>query len=97
MDVYWHCGQELDTLPYSYRKSLSTCDALLDIVYAGQMELDRGGELELVQIDFSAGFDRGNHRSLVFKLREAGVGGMILDVFQNVLSSSTQRVYVDGV
>ena len=60
---------------YSYRKRLGTCDALLDIVCAGQLELDRGGELALFQIDFSAAFDRVNHGGLVFKLREAGVGG----------------------
>ena len=33
----------------------------------------------------------------MFKLREAGVGGLILKVFQNFLSSRTQRVKVDGV
>ena len=82
---------------YSYRKSLGTCDALLDIVCAGQMELDRGGELALVQIYFRAVFDRVNHGGLVFKLREAEVGGMILKVFQNFLPSRTQRVKVDGV
>ena len=76
---------------------MGTCDALLDIVCAGQLELDRGGELALVQIDFSAAFDRVNHGGLVFKLREAGVGGLILKVFQNFLSSHTQRVKVDGV
>ena len=32
-----------------------------------------------------------------FKLREAGVGGLILKVFQNYLSSRTQRIKVDGV
>ena len=82
---------------YSYRKRLGTCDALLDIVCAGQLELDRGGELALVQIDFSAAFERVNHGGLVCKLREAGVGGLILKVFQNLLSSRTQRVNVDGV
>ena len=82
---------------YSYRKRLATCDALLDIVCAGQLELDSGGELELIQIDFSVAFDGVNHGGLVFKLREAGVGGLILKVFQNFLSSHTQRVKVDGV
>ena len=53
---------------YSYRKRLGTCDTLLDIVCAGQLELDRGGELALVQIDFSADFDRINHGGLVFCL-----------------------------
>ena len=79
----------LSSHQYSYRKGLGTCDALLDIVCAGQLELDRGGELALVQIDSSAAFDRVNHGVLVFKLREAGVGGLILNVFQNFLSSCT--------
>ena len=82
---------------YSYRKRLGTCDALLRIVCAGQLELDRGRELALVQIDFSEAFDRVNHEGLVLKLREAGVGGLIMKVFQNFLSSRTQRVKVDGV
>ena len=79
---------------------MGTCDALLDIVSTGQMELDRGGELALVQIDFSAAFDKVNHGGLVFKLQEAGVGGMILKVFQIFLSSRTERVKIgkiDGV
>ena len=50
----------LPSYQYSYRKRLGTCDALLDIVCAGQLELDRGGELALVHIDFSAAFDRLN-------------------------------------
>ena len=80
----------LSSHQYSYRKGLGTCDALLDIVYAGQLELDRGGELALVQIDFSAAFDRVNHGGLVFKLWEAGVGGLILKAFQNFLFSHNQ-------
>ena len=61
------------------------------------MELDWGGELVLVQIDFSVAFDRVNHGDLVFKLCEAGVGVMILRGFQNFLYNRTQRVNVDGV
>ena len=57
----------------------------------------RGGELALVQIDFSAAFNRVKHGGFGFKLREAEVGGMILKVFQNILSSRTQRAKVDGV
>ena len=69
----------------------------LDIVCAGKMKLEGGGEVAIVQIDFSAAFDRVNHGGLVFKLREAGIGGMILKVFQNILSSRTKRVKVDDV
>ena len=33
----------------------------------------------------------------MIKLQEAGVGGRILKVFQNILSNRTQRVKIDGV
>ena len=82
--AFWSFFGEICGLPshqYSYRKRLGTSDALLDIVCAGQLELDRGGELALIQIDFSAAFDRVNRGGLVFKLREARVGGLILKVF----------------
>ena len=98
--MFWSLFGEifgLSSHQYSYRKSLGICDALLDIVCAGQMELDRGGELALDQIDFCAALEKVNHRGFVFKLQEAGIGEMILKVIQNFLSSSTQRVEVDGV
>ena len=60
---------------YAYRKGIGTCDALLDIVCSGQRELDGGRELALVQLDFSADFDRVNRRGLLFRLRDAGIGG----------------------
>ena len=54
-------SEVLPSHQYLYRRNLGTCGALLDNVSAGQMEFDRGGELALVQIDFSAAFDRVNH------------------------------------
>lgn len=82
---------------YSYRKNLGTCDALLDIICTGQSALDGGGELALIQLDFSAAFDRVNHAGLLFKLCDAGVGGPVLSVLTNFLSGRTQRVKIDGV
>ena len=61
------------------------------------MELDKGGEFAIVQIDFSASFDWVNQGGMLFELQEAGVGCIILKVFQNILSSRTQRVKIDGV
>ena len=81
---------------YSYRNNLGTCDALLDIFCAGQIELDRGGELALVRLSRLisvlplTGLIMG--ALCIYRLQEAGVGGMILKVFQFFLSSHTQRV-----
>ena len=41
---------------FAYRKGLGTCDALLDVVLAGQKELDCGRELAMIQLDCSAAF-----------------------------------------
>ena len=81
---------------YAYRKNLGTCDALLDLVGVGHAALDAGSELALVQIDFSAAFDKVNHAGLVHKLQTVGVGGWVLDVIVSFLTNRVQRVVVDG-
>ena len=53
------------THQYSYRKDLGTCDALLDVIWAGQRALECDGELALVPIDFSAAFDCQSCRAVV--------------------------------
>ena len=82
---------------YAYRKGLGTCDALLDICHSGQVSLEMGNELRIVQIDFSAAFDRVNHVGLLYKLRSAGIGGSLLSIVQGFLSGRTQKVVLDGV
>ena len=56
-------------LQYAFRKGLGNCDALLCIVYAGQAALDHGRELTVVEINFSAAFDRVCHSVFIYKLR----------------------------
>ena len=49
----------------------------------------------MVGLDFSAAFDRVNHKALIFKLRQ-GVGGPFLGILTEFLSNTLQRVVVDG-
>ena len=70
---------------------------MLRITHVLQETLERGQEARLVQLDFSAAFDRVNHLGLLFKLRAVGVGGSVLSVLTEFLSSRSQRVLVDGV
>ena len=46
----------------AYTKGLGTCDALLCVARTLQSALEMGQEARIVQIDFSAAFDRVNHR-----------------------------------
>ena len=60
---------ELPTTQFAYRKGLGTCDALLCVAHTLQSALEMGQEAKIVQIDFSAAFDRVNHQGILFKLQ----------------------------
>ena len=49
-------------------------------------------EGRLVQLDFSAAFDRVSHRGLLYKLKAIGVAGQFLSVVSQFLSDRRQRV-----
>ena len=83
-------------LQFGFRKGLGTCDALLTITNFVQKALDCGSEVRMVGLDFSAAFDRVNHKALIFKLRQLGVGGPFLSILTEFLSNRLQRVVVDG-
>ena len=50
----------------------------------------------MVGLDFSAAFDRVNHKALIFKIRQLGVGGPFLSIQTEFVSNRLQRVVVDG-
>ena len=56
----------LPTTQFAYRKGLGTCDALLCVSHTLQSALASGQEARIVQIEFSAAFDRVNHLSILY-------------------------------
>ena len=63
----------LPTTQFAYRKGLGTCDALLCVPHTLQSALESRQEARIVQIDFSAAFDRVNHLSILYKLCSVGI------------------------
>merc|ERR1711905_100256 len=57
---------------------------------------DGRSEARLVQLNFSAAFDRVSHEGMLFKLRSRRVGGPMLSIIEQFLRNRTQRVRVDG-
>ena len=55
----------LSTTQFAYRNVLSTCDALFCMSHTFESALERGQEARIVQIDFSAVFDRVNHQRIL--------------------------------
>ena len=83
----------LPTTQFAYRKGLGTCDALLYLSHTLHSALESGQEAKIVQIDFSAAFDRVNHLGILYKFCSVGVVLSLLTLF---LLNLTQHVMVDG-
>ena len=85
------------TTQFTYRKGLGTCsDALLCESHTLQSALESGQEARIVQIDFSAAFDRVNLQGILQKLCSVGIGGSVLCILTQFLSNRSQHVMVDG-
>ena len=77
---FMECSAVLLTTQFAYRKGLGTCDALPCVSYSLQSALESGQEARIVQIDFSAAFDRVNHLGVLYKLCSVGIGGSVLSI-----------------
>ena len=74
----------------------STTNQLLDISNDIGKALDSGKEVRAVFCDISKAFDRVWHKGLLFKLRQAGIDGNLLNWFKNYLSNREQRVTINS-
>ena len=86
----------LPTTQFAYQKGLGTCDALLCVSHTLQSALESEQEAMIVQIDFSAVFDRVNHQGILYQLCSVGIGGSVLSILTQFLSNRSQQVMVDG-
>ena len=76
----------LPTTQFAYRKGLGTGDAILCVSHTLQSALESGQKARIVQIDFSAAFDRVNHQGILYMLSSVGIGGFVLSVLTQFLS-----------
>ena len=61
-----------------------------------QSALESEQEVMIVQIDFSAAFDRVNHRGILSMLCSVGIGGSVLSMLTPFRSNRSQYGIVDG-
>ena len=61
-----------------------------------QSALESGQEARIVQIDFSAAFDRVNHEGILYRLCSVGIGGFVLSILTQFLSNRSQHAMLDG-
>ena len=67
----------LPTTQFAYGKGQGTCDAPLCMSHTLQSSLESGQDTRIIQIDFSAAFDRVNHQGILYRLWSVGIGGYV--------------------
>ena len=86
----------LPTTQLADQKGQGTCDALLRLSHTLQSALESGQEARIVQIDFSAAFDRVYHHGILYRLCSVGTGGSVLSILTQFPSNRSQHVMVGG-
>ena len=74
----------------------STVNQLVDIYNTFCKALDNGLEVRAVFCDISKAFDRVWHKGLIYKLKRAGINGLLLDWLSDYLTNRKQRVVIPG-
>ena len=77
----------LPTAKFANCKGLGPSDARLFVSHTLQSALESGQEARIVQIDYSAAFDRVNHLGIHYELCSVGIGGSVLSALTQFLSN----------
>ena len=81
-----------------FRPGDSTTNQLLDLIDTIHQSFDALPTLEVraVFMDISKAFDKVWHEGLIFKLKQNGISGSLLNFLKNYLSNRKQRVVLNG-
>ena len=74
----------------------SCINQLLSITHEVYHSIDEGYETRGVFLDISKAFDKVWHEGLVFKLKQNGISGNLLNIFEDFLRNRKQRVVLNG-
>ena len=74
----------------------SCINQLLSIIYEIYQSFDDNLEVRAVFLDISKAFDKVWHKSLIYKLKQNGISGNILNTIIDFLSFRKQRVFLNG-
>ena len=81
-----------------FRPADSVTNQLLALVNDIHLAFDNNRCLEVrsVYLDLSKAFDKVWHEGLIFKLKQNGIEGKLLDLLSNYLSNRKQKVHING-
>ena len=79
-----------------FRSGDSCINQLLSINHEILNAFDKGLEVRGIFLDISKAFDKVWHDGLIFKLRQNGISGDIINILQDFLRNRKQRVVLSG-
>lgn len=84
--------QVLNANQHGFRKGLSTCSQLTEVVHDFASVLNIQGQTDLICVDFAKAFDCVPHNKLLYKLSVLGIDPSVLSWIQSYLDDRTQFV-----
>ena len=96
--LYEHCidNNLLIENNSGFKQNDSTVNLLVNITHQIYKSIDEGKDICVVFLDVSKAFDKVWHEGLLFKLKQIGVCGSILNWFTSYLSDRSQKVVING-
>ena len=79
-----------------FRSGDSCINQLLSINHEILNAFDKGLEVRGIFLDISKAFDKVWHDGLIFKLRQNGISGDIINILRDFLRNRKQRVVLNG-
>ena len=79
-----------------FRSGDSCINQLLSINHEILNAFDKGLEVRGIFLDISKAFGKAWHDGLIFKLRQNGISGDIINILQDFLRNRKQRVVLNG-
>ena len=81
---------------YGFLNGRSTVLQLLRIIDEWTLNLDLGGQIDCICMDFEKAFDKVHHRRLISKLYSYGINSQIISCITDFLDNRQFRVTVNG-
>ena len=95
--LYPLVAPQIHHLQHGFMKHKSCTTQLLKVYNFIGSILDKGGQIDILFLDFSKAFDSVSHQLLLYKLRHFySIEGNTLKWIEDYLSDRTQRVLVEG-
>jgi len=89
-------NNKLSDQQHGFRKTKSCLTQLLSHVETIINMLSKGGNADVIYLDFAKAFDKVSHKILLMKLRKIGIRGKLLEWIRNFLNERYQCVSLEG-